>query len=305
MALAAKQPTRPKAKVTHKKRSGKHHRQGKDYLKSYWPYIPMLIIVATGLFFNSFLAGGSKVLGDSSDLSSASLLISTNARRTVAKEAPLTLNAKLNAAAQAKADDMSKRNYWSHDTPDGQAPWSFVVASGYSYRKAGENLAYGFSGAEPAIIGWMNSPEHRSNVLNADYQNVGFGVSSNPNYQGKGPETIIVALYGTPSSANDISQQFTASGSPGTIASGTAELPATSVSRIQLLTAGQAPWSLVVVSTILGAMIAIFITRHGLYWHRLIRRGEHFVLIHPLLDIGIISTATAAFILCQASGVIR
>jgi hypothetical protein len=306
MALATKPPVRPKAKVTHKKRIGKHHRHGKDYLKSYWPYIPMLAIVGIGLLANSILTHPQHVLGDSSDFSSTSLLLSTNAQRVNAHETALTLSSALTAAAQSKANDMSKRNYWSHDTPDGRAPWSFVVASGYSYEKAGENLAYGFSGAEQTIVGWMNSPEHRANILSAGYEDVGFGVSSNPDYQGKGPETIIVALYGTPAGTASRPLQATNTTTQSAFtSSGTAELAATPVSRIQLLTAGHAPWSLVLVSTLLGAMIAIFVTKHGLYWHRLLQRGEHFVIRHPFIEIGLVSLATLAFVLSQASGVIR
>lgn len=44
MALA----TRPKPNVHHKKRQAQHHRQGKAYFKAYWPYLPMLAIMAGG-----------------------------------------------------------------------------------------------------------------------------------------------------------------------------------------------------------------------------------------------------------------
>lgn len=42
--------TRPKPKVHHKKRQAQHHRHSKQYLKPYWPYIPMLAIVGVGYF---------------------------------------------------------------------------------------------------------------------------------------------------------------------------------------------------------------------------------------------------------------
>jgi uncharacterized membrane protein YidH (DUF202 family) len=48
MALA----TRPKPKTYHKKRRAQHHRQSKPYLKTYWPYLPMLAIVAAGYEVN-------------------------------------------------------------------------------------------------------------------------------------------------------------------------------------------------------------------------------------------------------------
>lgn len=48
MALA----TRPKPTVHHKKRQAQHHRHSKHYLKAYWPYIPVLMIVGTGAIVN-------------------------------------------------------------------------------------------------------------------------------------------------------------------------------------------------------------------------------------------------------------
>lgn len=50
MAIA----TRPKPTVSHKKRRAQHHRQDKPYLKAYFPYIPMLLIVGLGALANHF-----------------------------------------------------------------------------------------------------------------------------------------------------------------------------------------------------------------------------------------------------------
>jgi len=126
----------------------------------------------------------SGVLGATSDFSASSLLASTNQQRLVDRENQLSLDPRLSQAAQAKADDMVASGYWSHTSPDGKTPWTFIAASGYNYERAGENLAYGFSGASQTIDGWMNSPEHRANILNAQYQNVGFGVANSAHYQG-------------------------------------------------------------------------------------------------------------------------
>lgn len=49
MALA----TRPKPKTQHKKRKAQHHRHTPLYLKPYWPYLPMLVIVGVGVFVNN------------------------------------------------------------------------------------------------------------------------------------------------------------------------------------------------------------------------------------------------------------
>ena len=80
-----------------------------------------------------------KVLDYAASMSTSGLLSSTNSTRSSSGISALSLNAKLNAAAQAKANDMASRNYWSHNTPEGNPPWVFVNAQGYSYQKLGEN----------------------------------------------------------------------------------------------------------------------------------------------------------------------
>lgn len=49
MAIA----TRPKPKVQHKKRKAQHHSRNSNYLKPYWPYLPMLVIVGLGVLVNN------------------------------------------------------------------------------------------------------------------------------------------------------------------------------------------------------------------------------------------------------------
>ncbi len=50
MALA----TRPKPKAHNRKRQAQHHRQGKAYLKTYWPYLPMFAIIGGGVWLNKY-----------------------------------------------------------------------------------------------------------------------------------------------------------------------------------------------------------------------------------------------------------
>ena len=47
----------------------------------------------------------------------------------------------------------------------------------YQYAMAGENLAEGHRGATEVTLGWMDSPEHRANTLDARARNAGFGVA--------------------------------------------------------------------------------------------------------------------------------
>ena len=180
----------------------------KTFDKVYWPYIP-LVIVITGLFSIGGQAGAlqayiqhrsGNVLAYATSMSVSGLLSATNTQRSQNGVSGLSLNSKLNAAAQAKASDMASRNYWSHNTPEGNPPWVFVTAQGYSYQKLGENLAAGFNDEQSTVNGWMASAAHRENLLDSAFSEVGFGFANNPDYTsaGGGPMTIVVAFYGAP-----------------------------------------------------------------------------------------------------------
>lgn len=303
MALA----TPPKPKTHHKKRQAKHHRQSKHYMKAYFPYLPMLLIVGIGLAINSLWASHG-VLGAQSDFSSTTLLRETNIQRAAGHEEALTIDPELAAAAQAKANDMVAVNYWAHNSPDGKTPWSFIAGSGYGYQTAGENLAYGFDNATSTVIGWMNSDEHRANILNNAYQNVGFGVASSPNFQGQGPKTIVVAEYAQPvgAAANiTFTVPSTDQNTPlSDVRGANTDLAAKPVSRIQLITGGKASWATGVVSAMAGAALALFLTRHGLRLRKVLVQGETFIAHHTMLDIIIVLFFTTAFVLTRASGII-
>jgi len=136
------------------------------------------------------------VLGYATDISVDNLYSLTNQERANAGVASLALNAQLTQAAQNKAQDMFNKDYWAHNSPDGLTPWYFISAAGYSYSAAGENLAKDFSTSSGVITGWMNSPEHKANMLSTTYQDVGFAVM-NGNLLGS-PTTLVVAMYGAP-----------------------------------------------------------------------------------------------------------
>ena len=179
--------------------------------RTFWPYLPIVLIIAAVVGFSgqgSVLASrlrhpNGKVLAYATSMTVDGLLSNTNAQRSANGVAPLSLNSKLIAAAQAKASDMATRNYWSHNTPEGNPPWIFVTAQGYSYQKLGENLAAGFSNEQAVINGWMASAPHKANMLDTAFLEVGFGSANNADYTaaGGGPMTIVVAFYGKPTGA--------------------------------------------------------------------------------------------------------
>ncbi|MEI6481150.1 MAG: CAP domain-containing protein [Candidatus Saccharibacteria bacterium] len=147
---------------------------------------------------------GASVLSYATNVSVDGLLASTNNQRAANALGGLALNGQLNSAAQAKANDMVTRDYWSHNTPEGNPPWVFITNAGYSYNRAGENLAYGYATSNDTIVAWMNSPTHRENLLETHFTQVGFGIANAPNYTGDpkagapAPATVIVAMYAEP-----------------------------------------------------------------------------------------------------------
>ncbi len=87
---------------------------------------------------------------------------------------PLIENAKLDAAAKAKADDMFKNQYFEHISPLGVNPGTLVKNYGYEYIVSGENLILGnFKDEAEAVQDWMNSPGHRANILNNRFVDIG------------------------------------------------------------------------------------------------------------------------------------
>jgi len=67
--------TRPKLPVHNRKRQAQHHRKSKLYLKPYWPYLPMLVVVGAGVAVNQALYGAS--LGPTGLLAANAPLTST------------------------------------------------------------------------------------------------------------------------------------------------------------------------------------------------------------------------------------
>lgn len=207
------------------KKTNPHRPKGvsdKAFNRVYWPYIPILLVTVFGFVFSNVSGvtnaarNRNDVLAYATSMSVSGLMSATNAERNANGAASLSLNAQLNAAAQAKANDMATRNYWSHNTPEGNPPWVFVDAQGYAYQKIGENLATGFSSESATVTGWMNSPSHKANMLDAAFTEAGFAFANNANYTaaGGGPQTIVVAFYGLPVNVTPPSCPAGQSGTP-------------------------------------------------------------------------------------------
>lgn len=106
-----------------------------------------------------------------------SMLAIVNAARTVEGRPPLVLDPQLNAAAQAHAEDMLKRTFYSHQSPEGSLPRRRVEAAGVSADVIGENIAAGQTSTENVMEAWMHSSDHRRNILEPRYTHLGVGLA--------------------------------------------------------------------------------------------------------------------------------
>lgn len=108
----------------------------------------------------------------------------------------LKYNAELSKTAQFHAEDMAENDYMSHTNQNGDDLAERVLAnSDYRYQKVGENLycRWPFNEPNQAVEGWMKSTEHRENLLNREFQELGIGYA-----QGNGDKHYYVQVFGTP-----------------------------------------------------------------------------------------------------------
>lgn len=156
-----------------------------------------LIIAILFSFFVKNLGGPlSNILGYATDITVEKLLTLTNNERAKYSLASFNYNDKLADAANKKAHDMFTNNYWSHYGQTGTTPWDFILAAGYKYEYAGENLAKNFLFSDGVVSAWMNSPTHRENILRKEYSEVGFAVV-NGILNGE-ETTLVVQMLGKP-----------------------------------------------------------------------------------------------------------
>jgi len=106
--------------------------------------------------------------------------------------APLAYSASLARVAQYRAQDMLNRNYFSHYDPStGQLAFvQLLHLWGIPYTTAGENIAWSTDPSMAAInTMFMNSPDHRANILKAGYHRIGIGIASN------GAKIMVVEVF--------------------------------------------------------------------------------------------------------------
>ena len=163
-----------------------------------------ILFVTICLQYGAVYAQTSDIQNNGTDISAYTLLKKTNVARSVKGLNGLNLNEKLNRAAELKLADMFTNQYWDHNSPSGVTPWKWLGDAGYQYYAAGENLAKDFASADAVISAWLDSTEHRKNVMSETYTDVGFAVGEGVlNNQ---TTLLIVAFYGATGDNNVITQ---------------------------------------------------------------------------------------------------
>jgi uncharacterized protein YkwD len=100
---------------------------------------------------------------------------------------PFIKDEELRNVARAYSNDMLVRQFFDHTTPEGVS-FDERISNQYRHwvRFWGENIwhsfGYNFSNmqklAKEIVNDWMNSPDHRDNLLSPDFTHLGVGVSA-------------------------------------------------------------------------------------------------------------------------------
>ncbi len=109
------------------------------------------------------------------------LLVLVNQERKNVGVKPLTVDVKIVTVARNYSKDMFLRKYFSHISPDGKDLGNRLIAGEVKYSLAGENIAYA-PDVSTAHKGLMNSPEHKKNLLDPEFQHIGIGIISTTKY---------------------------------------------------------------------------------------------------------------------------
>ena len=145
--------------------------------------------------------GGGKVFLTSQE--KRSFILHNRVRRSHNLRA-FCINPRLEKAARAHSRDMIQRDYFTHNTKGGS---SFAqrlkhfgyTPNGYRYYTIGENIAWGsgsYGTPDHIFNGWMHSTEHRHNILNGKFHEIGIGAYTGT-YKRYRNATMYTADFGT------------------------------------------------------------------------------------------------------------
>ena len=107
------------------------------------------------------------------------LLIAHNYQRAAEGLPPLTIDPRLQAAAQQHSDFQAKVHQMAHEGIGDGDPFTRMKNDGYQFSNAGENIAWNQPTVAAVMTTWMESPGHKANIL-GKYTQVGLAVAYGP-----------------------------------------------------------------------------------------------------------------------------
>lgn len=111
--------------------------------------------------------------GDTAEIE-YNMLDSVNSLRQAAGQAPVALDAKLNAAAATHSRDMSIQNRPWHFGSDGSSPIDRVRRAGFSGHLVGENISETYETELETLAAWMDQEDTRRVILSPKARKMGF-----------------------------------------------------------------------------------------------------------------------------------
>lgn len=130
------------------------------------------------------------------------IFIITNEKRVIHGAPKLVWDSNLATVAREHSSDMAKNNFFDHINLKGEDPTARAIKHGYNVHKElgggwysegiaenigeipiGNVIGIGYVSHEPSSIAtahvqsWMESPGHKANILNIEYNRVGIGVA--------------------------------------------------------------------------------------------------------------------------------
>jgi len=88
---------------------------------------------------------------------------------------PVSTQPQLRRAARGHGDDMARRDYFDHRSPEGTGPMQRAQAAGFQGGFVGENIAAGQRSPQDVVRDWVESPGHCVNLMNPRYRYLGVG----------------------------------------------------------------------------------------------------------------------------------
>ncbi len=176
----------------------------RSWIRTFPSFMVALLVLPTALI------GAPAYASDADEIpfNTAKILEYHNAERATRQVAALSRDPRMDSHAQALAENLAARGVLQH-TP--------AVALTLGYSAGGQNLVFRSPSinASEANFMWMNSPNHRKNLLNPGFSHVGIGIACS-RASGK-PFPVAVVDFGGSSLSSAVPPQEPISVPPGAL----------------------------------------------------------------------------------------